>query len=75
MIGIMSNTEQEQVKIYNAYYNKGYNKGRADAIDEFVELYDKFCNSDIVCGGDECIGKFCPRCFKDNFMEQLKEQK
>lgn len=50
-------------------------KVRADAIDEFIELYDKFCTSDIACGGEECIGKFCPRCFRDNFMEQFKENK
>lgn len=47
---------------------------RADAINEFLELYEKFCNSDIACSSVDCIGKFCPRCFRDNFMEQVKEQ-
>lgn len=30
MIGIMDNTELEMCKVYNAYYNKGYEKGRED---------------------------------------------
>lgn len=50
------------------------NQIRADAIDEFVELYEKFCKSDIACGALDCVGKFCPRCFRDNFMKQLKEE-
>lgn len=48
---------------------------RAEAFDEFVELYEKFCNSNIECSSNDCIGKFCPKCFRDNFMEQFKEQK
>lgn len=40
MIGIMSNTEQEQVKIYDAYYNKGYNKGRADYEAECERIFE-----------------------------------
>lgn len=40
MIGIMSNTEQEQVKIYDAYYNKGYNKGRTDYEAECEKIFE-----------------------------------
>ena len=34
MIGIMSNTEQEQVKVYDAYYNKGMTDGYNQALED-----------------------------------------
>lgn len=50
---------QEQVKIYDAYYNKGYTKGKEDAIDERASLLAFICKKydipliDMNCTVDE----------------------
>lgn len=70
--------DKELSELPNQYSEKlwknAYERGKTNAIEEFVDLYEKFCNSDIACAREDCIGKFCPRCFRDNFMEQVKEQ-
>lgn len=48
---IMLNSEQEQVKVYDAYYNKGVTDGYNQALEDFktelIKIYNKRYMHDI----------------------------
>lgn len=46
---------QEQVKIYDAYYNKGYAKGKADAIEEIKHQMNSFYINKIFEYGADIV--------------------
>lgn len=57
----MLNSEQEQVKIYDAYYNKGVTDGYNQALEDFITEIEK--QTTFYCGEDSHLRQI---------VEQLK---
>lgn len=73
----MLNSEQEQVKIYDAYYNRGYTDGYNKALEKQIPkeqfFEDGSCNTELVydtwicpnCNSKYKVGidyDYCPNC-------------
>ena len=71
MKNAMLNSEQEQVKIYNAYYNKGiingYNQALEDLFNKCKEKYPKNYANEPELGGASCV-------FSLNDIETFKKE-
>lgn len=50
----MLNSEQEQVKVYDAYYNKGVTDGYNQALEDFEREIAYFCFGLKASGGNLC---------------------